>query len=356
LAFEAREFAALAAMPLKRKDPKDPAASWKRFCSAIGESIEEFKCPITNELPLDPVLAEDGKVYERSAIETWLQNNQRSPSTNEAMGESLIPATQIKNIIQRMVNSDALPKDKAEACKKRPAEQEDNVETCKKRLAKEEDEVKACKKRLADCKKRLADCKKRLAKQEAVAELRTKAEGGDAQAAYELGNCFECGTNNLCKDHAKAFAMYQQSSKGGNAKAMACLASYYYFDYGVDGVETNYALALRWAAAGVALGNGRAMMTLGDMYAKGMAGLPKDEEEGIKLLVRGAELGNANAKGLYQVAQMFAKGNGTSVDMDKAAYWMRKAVAHNNPKDYGQKARDWLRENGYHSEDIHPGE
>ena len=42
---------------------------YKRFRSAIDESLDEFLCPITHSLPLEPVLAEDGKVYERSAIE-----------------------------------------------------------------------------------------------------------------------------------------------------------------------------------------------------------------------------------------------------------------------------------------------
>lgn len=284
-------------MPPKRKDPEDTAASSKRFRSSINESIEELICPITHELPVEPVLAEDGKVYERSAIETWLQKNQRSPSTNEAIGNRLTPATQIKNIIEFMVKSEALPDDKVNAWKKRVAEQE------------------------------------------AVAELRTKAEAGDAQAAYQLGKWLEFGRNNLCKDYAKAFAMYLLSSKGGNAEAMGGLANFYYYGWGV---QRNDALALRWAAAGVALNNGRAMMTLGDMYVHGLAGLPKDQEEGFKLLLRGAELGNANSKGMYQVAQMFAKGNGTSVDKNQAEYWMRKAVAYNAPNDFVQKAKAWL--------------
>ena len=303
----AKRFAALADMPPKRKDTEDTedtedtAASSKRFRSAIGESIEEFKCPITNELPLDPVLAEDGKVYERSAIETWLQNNQRSPLTNEAIGNRLTPATQIKNIIKCMVEGNALPEDKVKAWKKRIAEQDE------------------------------------------VAELRTKAEGGDAEAAYELGRWLEDGKKGLRKDHAKAFAMYQQSAKGGHAKGMGALASSYYHG---RGVEMNDALALRWGAAGAALDNGRAMVTLGNMYANGRGGLPKDYEEALKLRMRGYERSHSNSGSLYRLAQMFEKGKGTSIDMDKAAYWMRKAVACNSPPGtFAQQARGWLLNN-----------
>ena len=50
----------------------------------------------------------------------------------------------------------------------------------------------------------------------------------------------------------------------------------------------------------------------------------------------------ANSLGLYEIALMFEKGKGSSVDMDKAAEWMRKAVAFNSPITAAQKARDWL--------------
>ena len=40
----------------------------KRYRQAIDEAVEEYVCPITAELPVDPVTAEDGRVYERHAI------------------------------------------------------------------------------------------------------------------------------------------------------------------------------------------------------------------------------------------------------------------------------------------------
>ena len=41
------------------------ASAWLR------SPIEEYVCPITAELPVDPVNAEDGRFYERHAIEEW---------------------------------------------------------------------------------------------------------------------------------------------------------------------------------------------------------------------------------------------------------------------------------------------
>ena len=42
----------------------DTAATSKKFRSAIDDSAAEFVCPITQELPVDPVTAEDGRVAE----------------------------------------------------------------------------------------------------------------------------------------------------------------------------------------------------------------------------------------------------------------------------------------------------
>ena len=63
---------------------------------AIDQSADEFLCPITQELPVDPVIAEDGHIYERSAIGQWLARSDKSPHTNQPMGKSLLPALQVK--------------------------------------------------------------------------------------------------------------------------------------------------------------------------------------------------------------------------------------------------------------------
>ena len=67
------------------------------------ESGLRFVCPITQELPIDPVTAEDGKVYERSAITEWLSKQRRSPSTGAAMGPRLLASTQARNTIEALV-------------------------------------------------------------------------------------------------------------------------------------------------------------------------------------------------------------------------------------------------------------
>lgn len=57
----------------------------------MPERPREHNCPIFGELMLDPVVAEDGHSYERSAISHWLARGKKtSPLTNLPMGEKLV--------------------------------------------------------------------------------------------------------------------------------------------------------------------------------------------------------------------------------------------------------------------------
>ena len=58
-------------------------------------------CPITQELFVEPVLAEDGHTYERSAISRWFNTgNTRSPVTNEELeGKKLVPNHVIRKVV-----------------------------------------------------------------------------------------------------------------------------------------------------------------------------------------------------------------------------------------------------------------
>ena len=61
----------------KRKAAEPATEQASKFKKTVDDSASEFLCPITQELPLDPVTAEDGRVYERGAIEEWLQRHPR---------------------------------------------------------------------------------------------------------------------------------------------------------------------------------------------------------------------------------------------------------------------------------------
>jgi hypothetical protein len=55
---------------------------------------EDLCCPVMLVLFLDPVIASDGFIYEREAVETLIKTNRPSPMTREALGKSVIKARQ----------------------------------------------------------------------------------------------------------------------------------------------------------------------------------------------------------------------------------------------------------------------
>ena len=58
-------------------------------------------CPITLELMTDPVIAADGRTYERQEIEKWLKKSNTSPITNEPLPSTvLIPNQLVKSLIR----------------------------------------------------------------------------------------------------------------------------------------------------------------------------------------------------------------------------------------------------------------
>ena len=64
------------------------------------EPPDDFICPITTELMIDPVMAADGHAYERTAMERWLATKSTSPMTGEALEHiCLFPS----HILRRMI-------------------------------------------------------------------------------------------------------------------------------------------------------------------------------------------------------------------------------------------------------------
>ena len=64
------------------------------------EAIMEYHCPITLSIMEDPVVAADGRTYERAAISEWLEVKVTSPSTGLPLNSTnLIPNIQLRNLI-----------------------------------------------------------------------------------------------------------------------------------------------------------------------------------------------------------------------------------------------------------------
>ena len=219
-------------MPPKREAvAADTAAQSKKFRSAIDESVSEFLCPITQELPVDPVIAEDSKVYERSAIEQWLDTKATSPVTNLAMGNKLLPALHIKNMLRAMVKSGAVNGEKAD------------------------------------------QWHQRLKDEDAVEEKKRKASAGNVSAANTLARWYSEGAKGLPKDDVLSFKYSKQSADAGDV-------------YGCHGAACDLlrgrgtkkcpVTGMHYLTRAAEMNYAKACLKLGQCFADGVHGVPKD--------------------------------------------------------------------------------
>lgn len=67
---------------------------------------EKFICPISYMIFLDPVIASDGRTYERECIVKWMNSNDnRSPFTNQTLCQQLYNNIGLKNEIDEWITS-----------------------------------------------------------------------------------------------------------------------------------------------------------------------------------------------------------------------------------------------------------
>ena len=63
---------------------------------------DDFLCPITQEIFSEPVMADDGNTYEKSAIEAWFLYHDTSPLTNVKLAtKKIIPNLTLKKLIDQ---------------------------------------------------------------------------------------------------------------------------------------------------------------------------------------------------------------------------------------------------------------
>ena len=99
--------------PAKRaRTGAEEGASGQKLASAVLSSVT---CPISQALVVDPVMAEDGTIYERDQITKWLSSNNRSPVTNAAMGARLVAAQNTRSLVESLLESENVDDDAAAA-------------------------------------------------------------------------------------------------------------------------------------------------------------------------------------------------------------------------------------------------
>jgi TPR repeat protein len=153
------------------------------------------------------------------------------------------------------------------------------------------------------------------------AAIKVKAEQGDADAQFKLGNMYHDGKGVAQQDYSEALKWYRKAADQGNANAQ--------FKLGLmcaeaDGVLQNYAEAVKWYRKAAEQGVEGAQYNLGLMYSTGQ-GVPQDNAEADKWYRRAAEQGDEDAE--YNLGVAYHNGNGVPRDEVEEYKWFNLAAA-----------------------------
>lgn len=147
-------------------------------------------------------------------------------------------------------------------------------------------------------------------------EYYAKAIAGDAEAQYQLGDCYYSGED-VQKDYAEAVKWYLKAAAQGHTEAEYSLGFCYYNGYGV---EENNDEAFRWLKIAADKGHGSAQYYLGRCYLGGY-GVEENDEEALRWFKIAAANGNIRAQ--YYVGRCYFKGWGVAKDETEAVRWYR---------------------------------
>jgi len=154
---------------------------------------------------------------------------------------------------------------------------------------------------------------------EAETWSRKAAEQGSAKEQYNLAVMYEQGQG-VQTDKSEALKWYRKSAQQGFAKAQNNLG----FNYAHgDGVERDYAEAMSWYRKAADQGLASAQVNVGTLYKKG-SGVPQDDTEAMAWFQKAAAQGSA--EGQFDMGVAYAQGRGVQQDEKAAVEWYRQAA------------------------------
>lgn len=155
-------------------------------------------------------------------------------------------------------------------------------------------------------------------------ELITKADAGDVEAQFRVGNIYDTG-NGAPSSSENAKKYYLMAANQGYAEAQNSLGSIFQ-------AEKNYAEAKLWYERAAAQNHPWATNSLAYLYDLGL-GVPQDRTKGFELYSRAADLGWAEA--MWNIANMYGAGQIGKTDMVMACVWAVRAqrfAGNQNPR------------------------
>jgi TPR repeat protein len=151
------------------------------------------------------------------------------------------------------------------------------------------------------------------------ADLRARAEQGDAEAQFTLGRMYGKG-DGIPQDGVQAVAWFRKAADQGHAKAQNGLGVMYASG---QGVPQDWVQAVMWFRKAADQGEPMAQCNLGAMYEDGH-GVPQDHAQAAAWYRKAAEHGYA--EGQFNLSLMYVNGRGVPQDYAQALVWYRKAA------------------------------
>ncbi len=210
---------------------------------AFDNVVAMLTCPISRRLPLKPVVAADGRMYERESIQAWFQHGntdghmldkRRSPMTNAPMGTSLVDCCQhVGRIIECVADSGCIEEElRDEYVEAQMREERERLELLKRRVKR-----------------------------------------GEGEAALALAKIYSLGSRYTARNERKRVYWLE---KGRPIHCTCeCILGYLYVR-GSEEVEANYVAAVQLLQSACDRGSEHAAYYMGQLFAAGECGLKKD--------------------------------------------------------------------------------
>jgi hypothetical protein len=160
------------------------------------------------------------------------------------------------------------------------------------------------------------------ADQATVEKYLKKAEQGDVEAQFIVGQCYFTG-DNVEEDDAEALKWYRKAAEQGHADAQNSLGNMYYIGVGVTKDDEE---AATWYRKSADQGHAEAQLGLGHMYAAGVH-FRQNDTAALKLYMQAAE--GQNSEACIIVASWYLTGRAVKQDFSKAREYVLKCIAVN---------------------------
>ena len=154
-----------------------------------------------------------------------------------------------------------------------------------------------------------------------ITALKAKAESGNAEAQYTLGESYYWGKG-VHLNYAQAAIWWRKAAEQGDAQAQVKLGDLYSLG---QGVPQDYAQATIWYRKAAEQSYAAAQFSMGAAYDYGQ-GVPQDHAQAALWYRRAAEQGHESAQ--INLGYLYEYGMGVPQDYVQSVFWFRKAAEH----------------------------